>query len=309
MTEAVLFVGNGINQASSKRISWGALLDKLYGDAVTPHESKVRRKKPFTLQYEEIAAIRESADSLRETLIEGFEEFQSTALHSAAMALGIKNILTTNYDYLLESAAQKLTGIPPISNNTAQESLYSLFRRRSCGELNIWHIHGELSNANSIMLGHSHYAGYLRKIRNFLAGEVSTDSSSRQKKPYFSRFSKKHLEAHELYVESWVDLFLDSEIHMIGFGMDYTENHIWNLLIKKQEIRKKKEARVGKVYFHCRQFKKLNLEDEARRSLLKSFGVQIVPHAGKDYAKSYHCCLQWIERHISATQQSHFPQV
>jgi hypothetical protein len=29
--------------------------------------------------------------------------------------------------------------------------------------------------------------------------------------------------------ESWVDVFLENDVDIVGFGMGYTESHIWNL--------------------------------------------------------------------------------
>jgi len=221
----------------------------------------------------ELPTIKEIAEVLGKNL-------EHNQFHKQVMSMGFQNILTTNYDYCLEKAC---------SNNwerssTAQETLYSLFRRNISNGVNVWHIHGELGNPKSIMIGHDQYTGYSQKISNFLSAGVPTESKERKRKPYISKFSKK---ASKSDTENWVDLFIEDEVHMIGFSLDYTENHLWSLISRKNKLRKKYGKDLGAIIFHNFSIEKLSIEDEARFSLLNALGVEIKNYHSPTYEQAY----------------------
>tara|TARA_R110002073_G_scaffold157210_4_gene312487 strand:+ start:902 stop:1762 length:861 start_codon:yes stop_codon:yes gene_type:complete len=278
-----LFVGNGVNRLSSSSASWEQLLNQLAGPTLTDHEHEVRKNKPFTLLFEELES-RSPSSELKETVAVAFSKsLSSNAFHRDLMQLGYDEILTTNYDYCLEEA----TDYSWQSKNSAPETVHSLFRRRASAEANIWHIHGEAGSANTIMLGHSHYAGYLQKIRSYITAGVSTESKKRGKRPYVSKYTKSKY-VHD--TDSWVDVFLEFHLDIVGFGMDYTENHIWNLLTEKRKLAKRGLS-VGTTTYHRCSDEKQNTSDEARLSLLESFGVKIQDHTKATYEESYHACI------------------
>ena len=282
----ILLVGNGFNLVSDGGASWNALLNKLAGTPKTIHEEEVRAAKPFTLWFEAVASGTSRRD-LKQSIAEFLEKRLSpNKHHKDLMALGFEHILTTNYDYNLEVAA----GGGWMPNFPARENFYSLFRRRTAGNRHIWHIHGELDNVESIMLGHEQYSGYIHKIRSFLTSGIETNAKSRGGKPYISKFSQKN-RSSVVDVECWVDLFLEHEVHIIGFGLDYTENHLWNLITEKQRL-KKKGLSIAKAVFHRCSDKGQSTTDEARLSILSSLGVKVIDHVGKSYTDAYDDCIK-----------------
>lgn len=281
----ILLVGNGLNLVSDGGASWNALLNSLAGVPKTTHESEVRKAKPFTLWFEEVASggqhkqlKQKIADDLRMRVAPNKH-------HRDLMALNFQHILTTNYDYNLEGA----DGGSWISNFPARETFYSLFRRRSSGNRHIWHIHGELDIVGSIMLGHEQYSGYIHKIRNFLTSGVETNAKDREGKAYLSKFSRKN-KGTLVDVECWVDLFLEHEVHIVGFGLDYTENHLWNLITEKQRL-KRKGFSVAEAVFHRCSDKSKSTADEAKMSILSALGVDVIDHVGASYAEAYDKCI------------------
>ena len=221
----VLLIGNGINQVSDGGASWTTLLNKLAGEPKTEHEEAVRKAKPFTLWFEELSS-RSRKKNLKESVATALSKgLRPNSIHAEIMTLEYENIITTNYDYNLENARGDVWR----QNMAAPENYYSLFRRHSFKSNHIWHIHGELNNVRSIMLGHEQYSGYIHKIRNFLTSGVPTESKARDKTPYLSKFSGKDTKKKG-DIENWVDIFLENEVHVVGFGLDYTENHLWNLI-------------------------------------------------------------------------------
>lgn len=289
MNNKILLVGNGINLVSDKSVSWNDLLNRIAGTASTTHEEDIRNAKPFTLWFEEI--IRKSGSSNIKNQISSYLDnyLVSNKYHSQLMDLGFDNILTTNYDYNLENSQPDEWH----TNQSAKETYYSLFRKNSCGQQNVWHIHGELKNSNSIMLGHDQYSGYLHKIRSFLTTGVPTEVKERKGQPYRSKFSGKKMKG-KTDVISWVDLFLENEVHIVGFSFDYTENHLWNLLMYKEKLRKKGKS-IGVVNYHRCSTNKQNINDEAKLSILTSLGTNIHDHVATTYEKSYSKCINYLK--------------
>jgi len=286
------FVGNGANLVSDNGASWSALLNKLAGTPKTVHEKEVRDAKPFTLWFEEIASKTKKKNLKKSVAMALKNGLEPNSIHTEIMALGFENVLTTNYDYNLESSTKDIWK----SNIAAPETYFSLFRRRSFGDKHVWHIHGELSNVGSIMLGHQQYSGYTNKIGNFLSDGVATESKARNKRPYLSKYSGKKSRTKG-DVENWVDVFLESEVHMIGFGLDYTENHLWHLIMEKRRLRKKDRKAVGRAIFHRCSDRMQSTEDEARLSILKALDVKVIEHTASTYLEAYRSCIQSLSRH------------
>ncbi|MET0072504.1 MAG: SIR2 family protein [Candidatus Thiodiazotropha sp.] len=285
--ERALLIGNGFNLVSDQGASWNKLLNTLAGKAVTKHEEEVRKAKPFTLWFEEISNTVRS-ENLKEKIAQYLENnVTHNKHHQDVMNLGIKNILTTNYDYNLEES----TGEDWYQNHPAKENYYSLFRRNSLAKNHVWHIHGEIDNVRSIMLGHEQYTGYNQKIANYLSSGVPTEVKDRKGKPYLSKFSRK-ARGRKGDVETWVDIFLESEVHIIGFSLDYTENHLWSLITKKNNIIKNKGIDVGRAVFHRCSDKRQSTADEARLSILSALGVDVRDHTAKTYPAAYDKCIK-----------------
>ena len=288
--ERILFIGNGLNLISDGGSSWNELLNNLAGIAVTEHEEKVRKEKPFTLWFEQINSVSNDSNLKKVVADSLMNKLSPNKHHIDIMALDFKNILTTNYDYCLEEATRAEWKL----NKSAPETYHSLFRRRSLDERHIWHIHGELGSSSSIMLGHEQYSRYIHKIRNFLTTGVATTVKERKRRSYLSKFASKEIEMKG-DIENWVDLFLEHEVHMVGFSFDYTENHLWNLLMEKQRLRNKGALvgpTVGQVVFHRCSDREKTVSDEAKLSILSALGARVEDHTSNTYSEAYDKCIE-----------------
>lgn len=221
----VLLLGNGINRIDNN-YSWNHLMDDLLTyanmqDAITLGD------KPFPLLYEEIY-LRLSAyqphpeQEVKDKIAKLVRNVRSNDLHRKAMKLQVDEILTTNYDYNLESVtAGGVRGaklIPPVKG-----SKYALMRKRKAGTKVIWHIHGECHAPGSILLGYHQYAGYLQTIRNYITKGL------RYKEIYFEPLTKR-LRDGDKEVRTWIDHFFMSDVYILGLNMDFVEIHLWLLL-------------------------------------------------------------------------------
>lgn len=247
-----LLVGNGINQLdSSQSVSWGVLLNELkeyYGiDVDLDNEFK-----PFPLGFEELhhnkkggSSLEKKLKNLKTTIREiideqlrgkrGFNEF-----HRRIMDLEYDDVMTTNYGYGLQKSAY-----PNFLNEKRKLALnkieikFSLKRKYKLPNIDslIWHIHGELKSSRnitvksknytekSIMIGYEHYSAYLEKIQENINGKRGKRVSENQ-----SIISRLKTNRNE---DFWTDLFFTHNVDIVGFGLDFSENHIWWLLNKR----------------------------------------------------------------------------
>lgn len=284
--KTTLFIGNGLNRLSDHDASWDALLNKLAGNPKTLHELEVRNAKPFTLWFEEMSS-KNGVKKLKSTISNYLvSSIKPNDYHRKIMSLECDNIITTNYDYNLENSISGTW----VSNNSARETYYSLFRRRSCEKCNIWHIHGELNSVNSIMLGHEQYSGYMHKVLSFIKNGVDTQIKGRSGSRYLSRYSPKKA-AYKGDTDSWVDVFLENEVHMIGFSLDYTENHIWHLITEKKKLKAKK-SNIGDIIYHRCSKAPQSTAEEAMLSILEALDVRVIEHVEASYEKAFDKCIR-----------------
>lgn len=260
LKEAVLLVGNGIN-CLSQDYSWENLLEDLIAYLGKKHTIQFKKEKPFTLLYEEIYLRArkyrgKNEIKLKEKIAELVGNLKVNEFHTKFLNLGVKHILTTNYDYNLEKSYMNHIGE---SDNLSRETKYNLFRRRKVDDIYIWHIHGEAEVPESITLGHEQYAGYLQKMRKHLTG----------KKRNILDFEK----TKDIY--SWVDLFIRDNVHIVGVRLDYSEIDLWWLIIYKERSRYEKKGHIGKTIYYYFYKNNLKSEEEAKHSLLESYGVEV----------------------------------
>lgn len=291
----ILFIGNGLNRVSNQGTAWDSSLDQLAGTPETQDrdEGKIRKEKPFTLWFEELRN-RSDRTNLKQTFAnEILSKLEHNDLHKQVMSLDMQHILTTNYDYNLEKSLESERSFQKgySSSSTAKETHYSLFRRKSVGSKYVWHIHGELANIGSIMLGHDQYTGYQHKIYSFLRDGVPTRSIDRNGCPYLSKFARSRRK-YKGDVVSWVDLFIERNVHMVGFGLDYTENHLWNLISFKNKLRNGSGMSIGQIKFYRCSEQNKTIADKARLSILESMGVEIINYQKNSYKEAYLACIE-----------------
>lgn len=234
----VLLVGNGINRYAGIVPGW----KQLFAEAVKVDGFSVKQSLSPTLEYElnaqtilDIDMTKNSGDikrdiaaylsDIQETLPCGWEK----KIHTALMAAAPETILTTNYDYFLEYAADPNFKLGKAST---RETLYSKERFRESGGHRIYHIHGEVAVPSSICLGYSHYVGSIQYIRSELT------------KAAVNKENQFHLYAVLNGLEKpisnrWYYHFFTDDIYILGFGLDAAEQDIWWLLnYRAEQIRK-----------------------------------------------------------------------
>lgn len=253
--QKALFIGNGINRAALKGVSWGALLEGLSSKFELDVDLG-NDLKPFPLTFEEMLNSRNGSNEdfnvklqkLKSRISKMFSASNSNmdlSIHKSFMECGVKEIITTNYDYNLEiSVDPDFISKKKLYSLNNQESKHSLYRGYDMSGVKVRHIHGELyhnreiSNQSinyaeeSIMIGYEHYSDYFLKIQNVIYGD-------NQHRRYKNKEGIVGRILSEKGSKIWTDLFLTHDLFFIGFSLDFSETHLWWLLMQRQEIKRK----------------------------------------------------------------------
>ena len=271
-----LFVGNDINNAVPG-YSWSDLLDELIRYVNAEAEIK-RMSSHFPLFYEQIWAhshqVRNGPSrtelEIKEFIANRIKGLRSNEIHDALMELDCAEILTTNYDFCLERVR---TEKPAELENEARvtERRYSRFRRYRVGGSRIWHLHGDAFHPASIALGYEHYSGYLQNLRNYVTEGASFRNHHFD--PLLQRLKRKGA----LETFSWLDVFFSHDVHMLGFGLDYSEIHLWwwlTFLSRGSREGGKSFKYEQQVYYYVPSFIAVKAGEKLR--LLKTLGFKVV---------------------------------
>lgn len=259
IVENTLLFGNGLNQLTNSGPSWNYLLERLKGNNTFKHD-----KLTNTLIYERIFLEREKPSLEKETIIKEevasmMEEISGSNFYQKIINLGFKNYITTNYDY----AFRKTLNQEVLNENT--EKVYSIRRNLNFNNLKVWHIHGEINNPKSIQLGLDHYAGYISKIDSYIKGNYEYQKDSEPKK--VDSIVEK-LQNNKYDNVSWIELFFNTNIHILGLRLDYSEIDLWWILNKRARLMIDNDINNRIVFY-------TNKIDEQKRGLLNSFNVEV----------------------------------
>lgn len=253
--ERALFLGNGIHRTEkNKGISWGQLLAKIAHSYDIQTDLK-NDLKPFPLAFEEMLYAKEGRNNIQsklrnlktrisEILTKDASKLIDNEIHKGFMQCGIKEIITTNYDYNLEASIipEFISEKDSYSINN-QESKHSLYRGYNIEGVKVRHIHGELKHnrkiiltdsnypEESIMIGFEHYSDYFLKIQSVIKGE-SGKQKEEEKKSLLIRIRDTQTG------KMWTDLFFTHQLIIAGFSLDFSENHLWWLLLQREELKR-----------------------------------------------------------------------
>ena len=275
--QRTLLFGNGINRLSAHQMSWESLLNEI----------KIANKffngtLPNTMIYERAylefemknSSTHSSEREVKQKIANKMGDITSNDFYQLIFKLGFNNYLTTNYDYAFKRKILLTKEYTEINNST--EDVYSLRRntliqnKAKKDVCKIWNIHGEISKPISIMLGLDHYCGSIGKLDAYLKGNYEFIDNKITKKVISI---KEKLESKFYDNYSWVELFFNSNIHILGLELDYSETDLWWMLNKRARIMNEKGTSKyvnNQIYYYASE-----ITDE-KRGLLESFKVNVV---------------------------------
>jgi hypothetical protein len=236
---------------------------------------------PNTMIYERILMERPKLlegifsveGNIKSEIAEQMRNISTNKYYDLVYKLGFKNYLTTNYDYSLNNKLQEM-GLS--SKNNSTEDIYSIRRNTSIHDKNkkeiskIWNIHGEVDRPSSIMLGLDHYCGSIGKLDAYLKGtyEFQENKISIRVKSITEKIKERDFDRY-----SWVEFFFNTDIHILGLSLEYSETDLWWILNKRARIMNDKKTSVhisNKIFYYS-----TSIEPE-KEGLLNSFNVNVI---------------------------------
>ena len=284
-----LLLGNGLNRLSAA-VDWAELLRLLVDEFDVGHLVQHMDQKPLSMLFEELCAhcggksFRGAERSVKTKIASLVGSVMVNELHRQ-YAAPFDVILTTNYDDTLERA---ISGPMFTRAHMYAESRYSLFRRCRAANKDVWHIHGDSTLPESIVLGFDHYAGYLQKIRNYFTDGIRISSEAHPiRSPIksgatdFERWGRTY---------SWADHFLRDHLHIVGLGLDFTEIDIWWLLLHKR----RRKIVTGRTFYYDVNVLGSASSPKPQLSVLRSLGVDVQEVPARTYHEGYVAILDLI---------------
>lgn len=277
-----LLVGNGISQLIGG-LSWQEFLKEItngfnfHKDAPMPLQADLFIEKKLSIIIEEKEKI-----LFKDVNYSEYKE--QIELIKQLINLNVSDILTTNYSYEIECIAMS-------KNNLSRQNSYRLNKKTAYvnradakyllhtfksietnkGKKRIWHIHGEQNKRSSLIIGNNNYTVLSSRI-------VSYCKSIRKNKSFDTEEWR-----------SWIDCFMLDNLHILGFGYDFSEIDLWWLLLQKRFY-----PNHGNTYYYT------NKKESAVVDLLKRAGVSIIYIHKTDYFSFYKKALMEIKNNIAS---------
>lgn len=300
MREYSLLIGNGINNISAGN-SW---LDVL-NDLESKYKIKTNTKdKPFPLAYEEIylSILKLQGDEFTESEIKRsiankINMIKPNVIHDKIMNLKCNNIMTTNYDLAFEYYLDGSVNAESLKNEgEVNESKYNVFRHHKINNKKIWHIHGSLSNPNSIILGYEHYSGYLQSMRGY------TTTGSNYSNKLFDKPLTERLKTGDTGY-SWIDDFFTKDVCIVGLNLDFVEIDLWWLLTFRERCRlmKKTDFNISNtITYYIPKHYYDDSVSKPKIELLRSVGVIVNSSFGSKFIREEKEYYLSVIEHIHA---------
>lgn len=265
----VLLLGNGLNRVVQSD-GWGDLLARIKRNPKICINDDTYSSLPYPLLA--VLATNDQVDQAIKENINLFYGASDDAMEELRpclqqlLGMGFDDILTTNYSYELERAADQ--SVTREGSNCKKwmrhtEEIISAERKYLLHTYNavsyrglnnrVWHIHGEIRKPDSVILGHYYYGKLFSKYQELLNQRGNRQFVLEQQgKPPI--------------MKSWLDAFLLGDVYVLGFGYDFSEFDLWWLLNRK----KREQASHGTLYFYSPA-----AGNELKFALLESYGAKI----------------------------------
>ncbi|MBF4696096.1 SIR2 family protein [Fusibacter ferrireducens] len=296
-----VLIGNGLNRCEKSNKSWDDLLISLSSEYGIRINDEIKQNL-YTFFYERVVLssnhndeLRAKEEDIKKKIAIEMGKMVSSDLYVKLHELEIDNYITTNYDYCIENTL-KLKKFEK-KNSDVSENIYSIrrnieFENNSGEQRKIWHVHGEIDYPRTIMLGLDHYCGSIGKMDSYVKGNYSFKNNGDDKK---TEHILKKLKKEAKYDNfSWIELFFNSNVHIVGFGLDYSETDIWWILNRRARIIKELKMKSENIIYYYGKV------DETKANLLKDFEVEYIEVElnGKAYYEQNLKILEEVRKQI-----------
>ena len=305
-----LIIGNGINCLSNKydECSWASLLKYIENEYNITYVSaqlgypmlfeciinKINQRDAESLWYEESdKAYSEVKRKVAEYLKKGITENISDSVAEIIRNMDIDCIITTNYDPMIE----RIYNNDPtkIFNHYAKNTRYlfkhtSAYRKKGNSYVKMYHMHGIWDEISTMCLGYEHYSGIVSNLRSY----ISKSSNNKEEDMKIIKHLKGEKTTPSLE-DFFVTRFFDTNLSIIGLGLDDHEIDIWWILVFRaylyySNVNKAKDYITNKItYYEIGEAKKDEKKyEKERRFLFENMHVKYERVVVKDnYTEKY----------------------
>lgn len=303
--ENSLLIGNGILRSYNEDFAW----DKILKSCVKSETELLSGNKiPYTHIFEDILlnkkakscnpndGIESYAKEIKQKIADHLNDLCKDFVSKPIDGLeklpkcNIQHFVTTNYDNIMGTILRRGLNKEKADEISNKESYYNLSRfkvynnEKHAQKTYIWNIHGSVDKPDTIMLGYQHYCDSVARIERYVKtgkgyNEDQNDPLLREGgfkyKPNAPEFllHKIHLfnEGKNVEFKRWVDLFFMTDMHIVGFGMDYSEIDLWYVLNRRKIYRSSQVVDSyipsNKIYFYG--------GTNEQKELLKAYDVEV----------------------------------
>lgn len=313
MIDAILY-GNGFNQLNNN-LSWDKLLSR------STKKSKMLVEIPPTIQYEmgvldflkdQDVIIKNSKFSreynFKLDIVDELKKLKRCPLYDDLNSINVQLFLTPNYDYNINYRGKY------DSVKDSSENVYSIHRWYKITEDKIvYPFHGEMAYPKTIQLGYDHYCGSLSRLDRYIKGSYLFNEKRTDPVPSMSERLKNSTDlclgdftkyTHGINnILSWIDAFFFTNLHIIGFGMDFSEIDVWWLLNRRARMMADLNETISNkiVYYDVEPINNNNPKHLNKLELLKNFNVEVIRSSfndENDYESRYREQIEKIKRSI-----------
>ena len=228
--EKTIFIGNGLNRCLVNGVPWGKLLENTanfyntsyYEDAEMPMEFERIINEYLQNTYQSFLGIdrkdiyltvKRNISNMVNTVV-----LDPVCIHRKIPFSKFDNVITTNYDLLLEAA---IGNVNKVSFNRNIKYLEKRTAISQDEKLSIYHAHGVADYPDTICLGYEHYMGLVEHLRD----GINTKHKS-AKDINICEILNKNANPEG----TWGEKIYTSDVVIIGFGLPTCETDIWWLL-------------------------------------------------------------------------------
>lgn len=266
----VLLLGNGINRAFGGG-SWGQLIRDIACNEALPEDCALHLPMPLRAILVTGDTVGVQLRAHNEILYGKLGDPGHVEMLRRLLEMDFDHILTTNFSYELEQAAQPDLRL---NDNMLRQMMRHTDARRQAEakylfytygvlewagrETKVWHIHGEGRKPDSMILGHYYYANLLEKISSYIKAEGP-------------RYRREQEKGETPRIKSWADAFLFGDVYVLGFGFDVSEFDLWWLLNRK----KRERADTGRTWFFAPAERLEEGRINEKEELLRVLGAEV----------------------------------
>lgn len=184
-------------------------------------------------------------DEKKSSLCRKLKEQKPSYFYDKLVELDADNYITTNYELFLP---QQFDTVSLAAKTDLCNKHRFIEKNGNCKTF--WNIHGDTEDPEHIILGLSDYCQYVAKIDKYLNQSKLGD------------------------LQSWIDLFFNTDVHVLGLAMGYEEIDLWNVLTARKRKRRKNAGECqNNIYYYAIQDESF---DSGKKELLKALDVNVV---------------------------------